>query len=56
MLTIHTKKNINFWLKNVKMLEQSILMILKFLLDTQMICKMFINTWKNTTQKRNAKY
>ena len=37
MLKIHTKKNINFLLKNLKTLEQVILMILKVLLNTQII-------------------
>ena len=36
-LKIPMKQNVNFWLKSVKMLEQSILMILKPLLNTQMI-------------------
>ena len=37
------------------MLKQSTLMILEFLLNTQMIWMIFIKTLKNTTQIRNAK-
>ena len=45
-----------FLVKNVKMLEQSILKILKLLLNTQMIWMGFIKTMKNTTQINNLKY
>ena len=54
ILKIHTKQNINFWLKYVKMLEQSILMILKFLLNTQIIWVTFIKTLKNTAYIKNG--
>ena len=42
-------------LKNVKMLEQRILMILKLLLNTPMIWMIFVKTLKNTTQIKNVK-
>ena len=39
-----------FLIKNVKMLEQTILVILKLLLNNQMLWMIFIKTLKNTTQ------
>ena len=44
------KQHINFQSKNRKMLEQSILMIPKLLLNTLMIWMIFIKTLKNITQ------
>ena len=38
------------------MLEQSILMILKLLLNTQMMCMMFIKTMEDATQIKSEKY
>ena len=38
------------------MLEQSILMILKLLFNTRMICMIFIETLKNIAQMKNVKY
>ena len=45
-----------FLIKNVKMLEQSILMILRLLLNTQIIWMLSIKTLKNTIQITNVKY
>ena len=49
------KQILIFKLREVKMLEPSISVILK-LLNTQMICKMFIKILNNAIQERNAKY
>ena len=49
------KQNINFKSKNVKLLEESILMILKLLLNTKVAWIIFIKTLKNATQIRNVK-
>ena len=38
------------------MLEQSISMILKLLLNTRMICMILIKTLKNTAQIKKVKY
>ena len=38
------------------MLEQSILMILRFSLNTQIIWMVFIKTLKNTNQTKNLRY
>ena len=56
MLKIYMKQNINFQLKKVKMSGQNILMILKLLLNTQIIRVIFIKTFRNTTQIKNVKY
>ena len=53
---IHMKQNINFYMKNVKMLEPSILVIVKLLLNTRMIWIIFTKTLKNTNEIRNVKY
>ena len=50
------KQKYQFSIKNVKMLEESILMILKLLLKTQMIWMIFIKTLNNTTEIKNIKY
>ena len=49
-------KNIIFLLTKGKVHAQSILMILKLLLNTRIIWKTFIKTLKNTTQIKNVKY
>ena len=38
------------------MLEQNILMFLKLLLNTQIICMIFIKTLKDTTQINDIEY
>ena len=45
-----------FLIKIVKILEQSILIILKLLLNTPMIWMIFIKVLKNTIQIKNVKY
>ena len=49
---IHMKQNINFYMKNVKMLEPSILVIVKLLLNTRMIWMIYKNIEE---YKRNKK-
>ena len=53
MLRIHMKQNINFKLTNEKVQDQSNLVILKLLLNNQMIWMIFIKILKNTTQTKN---
>ena len=48
------KQNINFLLRKEKVQDSSILMILRFLLNTQMICKMFIKILNNLGKKRKV--
>ena len=48
------KQNINFLLRKEKVQDSSILMILRFLLNTQMICKMFIKISNNLGKKRKV--
>ena len=55
MLKIHMKQNISYQLTNGKVQSQSILMILKLLLNTQKMRMIFIKTLKNTTQIKNVK-
>ena len=50
------KQNINFWLINNKIQAKSILMILKLLLNTELIWMIFIKILKNKIQIRNIKY
>ena len=50
------KQNINFWLINNKIQAESILMILKLLLNTELIWMIFIKILKNKIQIRNIKY
>ena len=52
MLKIHIKSNINFCLKIMKMLGQSILMILRLLLNTQIIWMIFIKTEEYSPNKK----
>ena len=48
------KQNINFLLRKEKVQDSSILMILRFLSNTQMICKMFIKILNNLGKKRKV--
>ena len=48
--------NFNFLLTKEKVRDQIILMILKYLLNTQMIQMTFIKKLKNSIEIRNAKY
>ena len=50
------KQNINFWLINNKIQAKNILMILKLLLNTELIWMIFIKILKNKIQIRNIKY
>ena len=50
------KAKFQFLIKNLKMLEQSILMIRKLLLNIRIIWVIFIKTLKDTIQIRNVKY
>ena len=52
MQKIHLKQN--FQLTKEKAHDLSILMILKVLLNTQMICEMFTKILKNTNYVRNG--
>ena len=54
MQKIFMKQNINFLLRKEKVQDSSILMILRFLLNTQMICKMFIKILNNLGKKRKV--
>ena len=56
MLKIYMKQNVNFSLKNGKMLEQRILTIQELLLCIQTIWMIFIKTWKIIIQIKNVKY
>ena len=48
------KQNINFLLRKEKVQDSSILMILRLLLNTQMIGKMFIKIMNNLGKKRKV--
>ena len=52
MVKILMKQNIDFYLINEKVQAQSIIIILEFLLNTQMIWIIFIKTLKSAIQKR----
>ena len=56
MPKINMKQIINFSAKLVKVLEQSILMIQKLLLNIQTMWPIFIKTLKILIQIKNAKY
>ena len=56
MLKIHMKQNINFQLANKKVKTKNILMILKLLLNTQMIWMIFTKILKNKIEIRKLKY
>ena len=56
MQKIHMKANINIQLTSVKKQTQIIMMTLKRILNTQMICTMFMKILKNVILEKNVKY
>ena len=56
MLKIHMKQNIKFLLKTMKILEQSVLIFQKLLLNTQTMWLIFIRILKIIIQIKNVKY